>query len=162
MTSGKAEYELRTPTAATDWQEYHRIRRTVLWEARGHFGVYNAGHPDDLAPQNLPLLLVFRGVAVGVARLDRQLDGRGVIRRMAIDAHIQRQGHGRALLNLLEQRPRGLGISVLEVNSAEDAVTFYRKVGYAVLQGSKALQKCIGGSDAPGTCLTAQTPLKRG
>jgi GNAT superfamily N-acetyltransferase len=154
VTSAKVEYELRTPTAATDWQDYHRIRRTVLWEARGHFGVYNASHPDELAPQNLPLLLAYRGVAVGVARLDRQPDGRGVIRRMAIDTHIQRQGHGRALLNLLERRARDLGISILEVNSAEDAVTFYRKAGYALSEGTKVLQKRISGSDSPVSCPT--------
>jgi GNAT superfamily N-acetyltransferase len=145
VTNLRAEHELRTPATAADWEEYHRIRRTVLWEARGHFGVYNATHPDEVAPRNLPLLLVFRGVAVGAARLDRQPDGRGVIRRMAIDTHLQRQGHGRTLLNLLEQRARGLGISILEVNLAEDAVTFYRKAGYAGSQGSNALQKCIGG-----------------
>jgi GNAT superfamily N-acetyltransferase len=145
VTNMRAEYELRTPATAADWEEYHRIRRTVLWEARRHLGVYNASHPDDLAPQNLPLLLVFRGVAVGVARLDRPPEGRGVIRRMAIDSHLQHQGHGRTLLTLLEQRARGLGIAILEVNSAEDAVPFYGKAGYAGSQGSTVLQKYIGG-----------------
>lgn len=35
VTSWKTDYELRTPSSAGDWAEYHRIRRTILWETRG-------------------------------------------------------------------------------------------------------------------------------
>ena len=142
VTGPKIDYELRSPSSASDWAEYHRIRQAVLWEARGHRD-YNANHPDDLVPQNLPLLLLYRGSAVGVARLDFQSDGIGVIRRMAIDIGLQRQGHGRTLLNLLEQRAHGLGMIILEVNSAEDAVAFYQKLGYAVWRETNTLRKFI-------------------
>jgi ribosomal protein S18 acetylase RimI-like enzyme len=138
----KTDYELRTPSSASDWAEYHRIRRTVLWEDRGYRD-YNADHPDDLVSRNLPLLLLYQGSAVGVARLDHQSDGIGVIRRMAIDIGMQRQGHGRTLLKLLEQKAHGLGMIILEVNSDEYAVSFYRKLGYCAWRGTNTLRKLI-------------------
>jgi GNAT superfamily N-acetyltransferase len=149
VTSAKADYELRTPSSAHDWAEYHRIRRTVLWEARGLRDQYDANHPDDLAPQNMALLLLYRDAAVGVARLDHQSEGTGVIRRMAIDIGMRRQGHGRTLLNLLERRALELGLIILEVHAAEDAVPFYKKLGYAVWPGTTTLRKSLSGRDTP-------------
>jgi ribosomal protein S18 acetylase RimI-like enzyme len=146
VTGPKADYELRTPSSASDWAEYHRIRRAVLWEARGHHD-YDANHPDDLVPRNLALLLLYRGSAIGVARLDHQSEGIGVIRRVAIDVGLQRQGHGRMLLDLLERRAHALGMIILEVNSAEDAVSFYQRLGYTVLPGTNTLRKLINISD---------------
>jgi hypothetical protein len=49
---------------------YHDIRREVLFEARGQFGVYNENHPDDVAAGNHAKLLLHRGHPVGVIRID--------------------------------------------------------------------------------------------
>ena len=49
--------QLRAPESNADWEAYHRIRETVLWEARGRFGVYDRGHPDEHVAGNHPLLL---------------------------------------------------------------------------------------------------------
>jgi RimJ/RimL family protein N-acetyltransferase len=55
------EYELREVQTGADWTAYHRIRRTVLFEARERFGIYDENNPDDRTEGNLPLLLAFRG-----------------------------------------------------------------------------------------------------
>ena len=66
-------HELVTPSTTSEWATYHAIRREVLWEARGLFGVYNENHPDEAAPNNHPKLLIYGGDPVGVVRID--IDG---------------------------------------------------------------------------------------
>jgi hypothetical protein len=60
-----AEYELVSPSDAGTWQVYHAIRREVLFEARGLFGVYDENRPDERAPGNHSKLLLVRGAPVG-------------------------------------------------------------------------------------------------
>ena len=129
------EYELRTVQTGEDWSAYHRIRRTVLFEARGRFGVYDESNPDDRTEGNLPLLLAFRGDNVGVVRLDCGYTDVGIIRQLAIDGPAQGVGHGRMLLQMLVARGMALGIRVLEVNSARQAVGFYQRFGFDLVAG---------------------------
>jgi N-acetylglutamate synthase-like GNAT family acetyltransferase len=92
---------------------------------------------------------MYYDVAIGVARLDHPSEGIVVIRRMAIDIGMQRQGYGRTLLDLLERRALGLSIITLKVHAAEDAVPFYEKLGYAVWRGTTTLRKSLSGRDRP-------------
>ena len=48
------EYSLRAPETREEWQQYHAIRRGVLWERRGHYGVYDENHPDEYKPGRYP------------------------------------------------------------------------------------------------------------
>jgi RimJ/RimL family protein N-acetyltransferase len=51
-TSDPRECELRAVQTGADWTAYHRIRRTVLFEARGRFGIYEENNPDDRTEGN--------------------------------------------------------------------------------------------------------------
>ena len=140
------EYELRAVQTAADWSAYHRIRRTVLFEARGRFGVYNDNHPDNRIEGNYPLLLAFRGDPVGAVRLDCGPGDLGIIRQVAIDGPAQRLGHGRILLQLLVSRGIALGLRALEVNSDGRAVGFYQRFGFELVHGEREyplLRLCI-------------------
>jgi N-acetylglutamate synthase-like GNAT family acetyltransferase len=112
-----------------DWLVYHSIRRTVLFEERGLRG-YDPDHPDEHAPANLPLLLKIDGDAVGTARLDRRDGGIGVVRMVAIRPDYRRLGVGRAMMNQLEALAQSLAITVLYVNAARDAVSFWDRIGF--------------------------------
>ena len=131
------EYELRAVHSDADWSTYHRIRRTVLFESRGQFGVYNENNPDNRKEGNFPLLLAFRGVFVGVVRLDCGSGDVGVIRQLAIDGPAQGAGHCRVLLELLVARGIALGFRALEVNSDKQAVGFYQRFGFNLVQGER-------------------------
>jgi GNAT superfamily N-acetyltransferase len=126
-----ATHELITPTTKADWDTYHQIRREVLFEARGRFGVYNPDHPDDRAPGHHAKLLIYRGEPVGVVRID--IDGRvAALRRVAIRSGLQRRGHGRALLTLAERFALSAGCTRLVSSVASDAVPFYQRFGFVV------------------------------
>ena len=126
------EYTLVSPRTANEWALFHDIRRRVLFEARGQFGVYNANHPDDTAPGNYAKLLLYGTVAVGVARID--VDGAtAIVRRVAIREDVQRHGHGRALIALIEQFALANGCHELASHVAADAVGFYLKCGFSIV-----------------------------
>src|SRR5262245_940577 len=95
------EYELVSPADAASWRAFHDIRREVLFEARGHYGVYNEHHPDDRMPGHHLRLLLHGGRPIGVIRID--ISGHeGTLRRVAIRSKAQRAGHGRHMLLLAE------------------------------------------------------------
>jgi GNAT superfamily N-acetyltransferase len=124
-------HELITPTDDAEWRAYHDIRRQVLFEARGQFGVYQEDHPDEWAPGNHPKLLLHRGDPVGVVRIDINA-AIAIVRRMAIRADVQRLGHGHALLSLVQQFARDQGCGQLASYVAPHAVGFYERCGFNV------------------------------
>ncbi|HEX5109166.1 MAG TPA: GNAT family N-acetyltransferase [Vicinamibacterales bacterium] len=127
----QATYELVTPVSASEWRAYHDIRRQVLFEARGQFGVYDENRPDDRAPGNHPRLLVYDGQPIGVVRID--IDGSiALLRRVAVRADVQRLGHGRALISLAERFAEERGCTALASFVAPDAVGFYQRCGFAI------------------------------
>jgi len=125
------EHELVTPTDAAEWRAYHDIRRRVLFEARGLFGVYDEQHPDESALGNHPKLLLYRGDPIGVVRIDIDATT-AIFRRVAVRSDVQRLGHGRALLSLAQQFAQDSGCGRLASYVAPDAVEFYRRFGFTV------------------------------
>jgi GNAT superfamily N-acetyltransferase len=121
---------LVAPVSAGDWAAYHDIRRRVLFEARGRFGVYDPGHPDDRKPANFPMILVQGASYLGVVRIDCAGEVCH-LRRVAIDIPHQRQGYGRRLITLAEEFAQKRGAARVESAVAPDATVFYRKCGYS-------------------------------
>jgi hypothetical protein len=52
-------YNLKQLETEEDWVAYHHIRRTILFEGRGHFSVYDPDPPDDRKPDHYPFILYF-------------------------------------------------------------------------------------------------------
>jgi len=125
------DYELVTPTDEAEWRAYHDIRRRVLFEARGQSGVYREDGPDERAPGNHPKLLLYCGEPVGVVRIDVDATT-AICRRVAIRSDVQRLGHGRVLLSLVQQFARENGCERLASHVAPDAVEFYERCGFIV------------------------------
>ena len=130
-------YELRPVTSAADWEAYHRIRRTILFEARGRVGIYNENGPDERHPNNQSLLLLNNGDYIGTVRLDCVLPDLGILRLFAIDAPFQRAGHGEAFLSIVSAHAAGLGLKIFEVNAAPEAVAFWQRQGFQVIDGAR-------------------------
>lgn len=129
--------ELRQVKEAEDWQAYHAIRRHVLFELRGLDG-YDDNHPDEYEASHIPLLLRKDGVALGTVRLDLSEGASGIVRLVAILPEYQRQGLGRILMNKVESLSAKHGLSRLEVHAAPDAVPFYEKLGWAMIDADRS------------------------
>ena len=121
------------------WQDYHAIRRHVLFELRGQSD-YDEMHPDERRENHFPLLFICDGVPVGTVRLDigpAHADP-GTVRLVAIVPQYQRQGIGRAMMHALERLAADKGLTRLEVHAAPDAVAFYKKLGWLLVDVDRA------------------------
>src|SRR5215204_1228577 len=123
------EYELRAPGNNEEWFAFHAIRRKVLFENRGKLETYIENHPDDFKPGHHPLILLYRGVVIGVIRVE-VCDNVAWFRRVAIQEDLQRLGHGRVLLQLAEAFAKAQGCNEVLSNAAVEAVDFYDRCGY--------------------------------
>jgi len=128
------------PQSAADWSAYHDIRRRILFERRGDYGVYDANRPDERAPGHYPKLLVRASHYLGAVRID-VAGTTAYLRRVAIDEPYQRQGLGRKLLALSEAFARTHSAARVESSVARDAVPFYLKCGYKLV--------AVNDADAP-------------
>jgi GNAT superfamily N-acetyltransferase len=113
-----------------DWRSYHEIRRVILFEDRGRYGVYDENHPDEHLPDHHPLLLKFYGSAIGTARIDNFNNGTGAIRLVSILKSEQGKGHGRVLSRMVEDFAKSIGIKTLYVNAAPEAVGYYERLNW--------------------------------
>jgi len=134
MNGTDQSVSLHKPASSGEWAAYHDIRRRILFENRGRFGVYDPHRPDEHRPDNFPLLLSTIDGFVGVIRIDVRGDV-ALFRRVAIDSPWQRRGLGRKLLELAEAFARDHGAKRAESAVAPDAVPFYEKCGYHRLHG---------------------------
>ena len=148
-------YHLKIVDRPDQWRAMHDIRRAVLFAPDRHAVAYDEDHPDDRMEGNTPFLFCENDEPVGVVRLDAHGEI-GIVRLVAIVAHRQRTGLGRAMDALLVAEAQRRGIIILRVNAAADAVGFYEKTGWrkqawnpAELTGmardAVQMQKAIGG-----------------
>ena len=128
MTDG-GQYQLRAPANESEWQNYHEIRRAVLWEARGQGSVYDSNRPDEQLPNRFARILFFENVPVGVLRIDIE-PPKAIFRRVAVRLEHQRKGHGRVMLMLAEEFARKHGCVSARSDVAPDAVGFYESCGF--------------------------------
>lgn len=123
------EHELRPPANNDEWLAFHAIRRRVLFENRGKAETYIENHPDDSRTGNHPLILLHKGIVIGVVRIDI-VETIGWLRRIAIREDLQQMGHGRALLRLAEVFAKAQGCNEVRSNAAVEAIGFYERCGY--------------------------------
>jgi N-acetylglutamate synthase-like GNAT family acetyltransferase len=145
--------ELVRISSPQQWRAFHDIRRTVLFEKRGRFfsGAYDENHPDDRLAENHALLLTEEGKARGALRLDFSDGLCAIVRTVAIETSQQRRGLGRSMMSLVEAYAMACGVELLEVNSAPDAVEFYRRLGWQMIdpwRESPLLRKRVGPRDS--------------
>lgn len=123
------EYDLRAPRTADEWNAYHEIRRSELFDRRGRGDQYNDHHPDESAPGNFPLLLFRDAVPIGTIRIDT---GQPLVlfRMVTVRRDAQGTGAGREILHRAEAFALAHGGERVALYSAADAVGFYERCGY--------------------------------
>ena len=123
-------YILRPPESPEDWAAYHEIRRRAIFEAYLPDKVYQVDHPDEQAEGNFPLVLTKDGKIVGCVRVDLYDAERAALRLLAVAPEAQRQGHGEALLALIDDFVRSHGRRRIVLHGNPETVGFYLRNGY--------------------------------
>lgn len=108
----------------------------MLFDRRGLSG-YDDHHPDDRKPEHLPLVFADGDMFVGAVRLDLPVNGKGIVRTVAIVPERQRQGIGRAMMTAVETLAMAYKVLTLEAHVAPDAVGFYTKIGWKLVDARR-------------------------
>jgi len=126
-------YEFKLVTDPSDWNSWHAIREQVLWDSRGEFGVYDRNHTSLASPNHFPFLLLHDNDPIGAIAIEI-LGKEAWLRRVAIREDAQNHGHGRAMMYRALEFAKGKGCTRASSNVHIDAVGFYRRLGFEIVQ----------------------------
>lgn len=130
-------YALLTIVNATeqDVQAFHDIRHAELFAGRGI--EYNPKHPDDWNINRKRLVFYLNKKVIGVATLDllpSPIIETAALRLVAITRNEQGKGHGRVLMQKIEEFARRHDTQLLLLNARLATVIFYEKLGYQLCE----------------------------
>lgn len=139
-----------TPETDEDFARYFDLRWRIL---RAPWGQPRGSERDALDDTSWHRMACLSGrIPVGVVRLQFNTLTQAQLRYMAVEPACRRRGVGAALAAALEQSARLQGAVEIVLDARDEAVGFYRRMGYEVvgpahtLYGSihhQAMRKCL-------------------
>lgn len=130
MVVSVERYHLQPVRSPHEWSAYHAIRRDAIFAALLPGQHYDERDPDEFAPEHFPHVLVYDGEIVGTVRIDLIDEKVAGLRLIGVRGDLQRQGHGRVLLRLVEQTARAFGKTEIVINAHPSSLAFYVANGY--------------------------------
>lgn len=141
-----------TPREPANWETYHAIRRSLLWDGGKRYD-YRSDHPDDTAAGNFTMLFLVADEPVGVVRIDvRNKKKEAVFRQLAIAPSHQRKGYGTLFMKAAEDFARGKNCETFIASITPDVMPFYLDLGYTLHPS------CTIDSPSPRMTKAASTP----
>ena len=128
--------EIRSPKTEMEWTEYYLLRFTILRKPLGQV-IGSEKNEGDCLGKHFALFLEDKIVAI--ARLDHVSSNTSQIRFFAVDEEHQGKGFGEKLLKAVELFAQKNKIQQIILQSRENAVHFYQKNGYKVVQKTHVL-----------------------
>jgi N-acetylglutamate synthase-like GNAT family acetyltransferase len=126
------QYHLIIPSSAEDFEDYYRLRYTIL---RKPWAQPEGSEKDSEEDQAFHFAVKDNhGRIKGVCRLQKIDQVTGQIRYMAVATEVQGKGLGRMLLQAAEERAVQEGLTVIILQAREQAVPFYRSNGYIIVE----------------------------
>lgn len=125
------------PATPEEFQKYYRLRYETLRQPWGQPEGSERAEDDDTAIH--AMLIDDDKEAVGVCRLHMNTPLEAQLRFMGIRKDKQGQQLGNLLMEYLEARAKALGAMTLTLQARENAVNFYRRNGYEVVEETYVL-----------------------
>jgi N-acetylglutamate synthase-like GNAT family acetyltransferase len=133
--------KILSPETAQDFEDYYRLRWQLL---RKDWQQPEGSEKDELEQQSYHLLV--RGdknKAIGVGRLHFISGTEAQIRYMAVVDNYRNQGIGNAMIQKLEDYAISRHAKKIILHARENAVCFYEKSGYQLIEKSHLLYNVI-------------------
>ena len=128
--------DIRTPNTELEWEAYFALRFKILREPLGQ--PLGSEHNDgDKTGEYFALF--DEGQLRAIARLDVHSEGVSQVRFVAVDTTLRRKGYGRLIMNATEEVSKTQGNSKMVLQARENAVDFYLKLGYSMIEKSHLL-----------------------
>ena len=125
--------EIKSPQTDAEWKAYYGLRFNVLREPWNQPLGSEVLADED---QAIHAIASEVGAVLGVARMHESAAKQGQVRCVAIATAAQGKGIGKAIMVYLEEKARLKGWTEIVLEARENAVPFYKAIGYTIVTES--------------------------
>lgn len=127
---------IKSPITQDDWESYYRLRFTIL-RAPWNQPLGSEVLADEL--EAIHAMVIDNDQIIGVARMHQSGENQGQVRCVAVAAEAQGKGVGKAIMLHLEEKAKKMGMQEIVLEARENAVPFYKSMGYVIEKESYLL-----------------------
>lgn len=131
---------ITTPKSRQDFEQYFHLRWKIL---RKPWGEPEGSEQDEHENSSYHVMVKDADKVIGVARLQNIAPGLTQLRYMGIDNDYQGKGIGRLMMQHIETYARDSNIDEIFLHARENALGFYKALGYKQLEKSYLLFNSI-------------------
>lgn len=131
-----AYMQLIEPASKEEFTQYFELRWKIL---RQPWNQPRGSEQDAEEDQSYHIMAVENGLAIGVARLQFPSTEHAQLRYMAVDTPQQNKGVGTNIVTHIEDYARQHKSKFLFLHARENALGFYKQLGYTVTEKSYLL-----------------------
>jgi N-acetylglutamate synthase-like GNAT family acetyltransferase len=128
--------EIKSPQTDAEWKAYYALRFNVLREPWNQPLGSEVLADED---QAIHAIAEEDGEVLGVARMHESAEKQGQVRCVATATAAQGKGIGKAIMAYLEDQAKAKGWTEIVLEARENAVPFYRAIGYTIVAESYLL-----------------------
>jgi N-acetylglutamate synthase-like GNAT family acetyltransferase len=128
--------EIKSPQTDSEWKAYYALRFNVLREPWNQPLGSEVLADED---QAIHAIALEDGEVLGVARMHESAEKQGQVRCVATATAAQGKGIGKAIMAYLEDQAKAKGWTEIVLEARENAVPFYRAIGYTIVAESYLL-----------------------
>lgn len=127
---------IKSPETQVEWEAYYRLRYKILREP------WNQPIGSEvLADESVAIhaMVMENNEIIGVARMHKSGENQGQVRCVAVANKAQGKGVGKGIMKYLEGKAVKMGIQEVVLEARENAVPFYKSIGYTIEKESYLL-----------------------
>ena len=127
---------IKSPITQDEWESYYRLRFTIL-RAPWNQPLGSEVLADE--SEAIHAMVIEDDQLIGVARMHKSGENQGQVRCVAVAAEAQGKGVGKATMLHLEEKAKEMGMQEIVLEARENAVPFYKSIGYVIEKESYLL-----------------------
>jgi len=130
------EIKICEPKTEKEFEDYYKLRYLIL---RKPWNQPEGSEKDELEKESVHVMACIGNKGVGVGRVHFNSKKEAQVRYMAIDPKYSKKGIGSLILKELEKKAKEKGADYIILNARENAVDFYKKHGYKIVEKAHTL-----------------------
>ena len=126
-----SELEFRSPNSSHEFEEYDLFRWKIL---RKPLGKSIESLKDSFEDKSFHLIAIKESKIIACGRLHFNSKLEAQVRYMAVEEHLQGQGIGKKILEILEYKAKENNVTYVVLNARDHVIKFYENSGYRILE----------------------------
>ncbi len=128
--------KIREPVTKEEFEQYYNLRWRIL---RHPWNQPFGSERDDKENRSIHIIACINDKIVGCGRGHFNSQTEAQIRFMAVEKEFSGKGIGTQILKALEKKLTEKGAKSIILNARKNAVSFYKKIGYEIVEKSHTL-----------------------